>query len=135
MVGENLGITKTKKKASKEKGFDRKCTEKLYRALQAKRRVFRKVNLYKWIAQFKKLRDDDEVKKADIKEILNWYVQNIGKDGVLEAYSAASFREKFDAIAGAMYRDRKENKNVPDDFPMKTWMEGDIEITEVDYGQ
>lgn len=122
----------TKSKTSKSKGFDYKCTLKLYKALQAKRRVFRKVNLLKWIAQFKELRIADEVKKEDIKRILDWYVQNVGKEGVPEAFSAASFREKFDAIAAAMYRDRKDE---PDDFPMKTWMKGDIRITEIDYGQ
>lgn len=120
----------TKGKSSKSKSFDYKCTEKLYRALQAKRRIFRKVNLYKWQAQFKNLRIDDEVKKEDIKRILDWYIQNIGRDGVPEAFSAASFRDKFDVIAAAMYRD----EDRPDDFPMKTWMEGDVEITEVDYG-
>jgi len=123
-----------KRKSSKSKSFDYKCTEKLYKALQVKRRVFRKVNLYKWMAQFKELRTTDEVRKKDIKEILDWYVLNIGKDGVPEAFSAASFRDKFDVIAAAMYRNKRDNADEPDDFPMRTWMEGDIEITEVDYG-
>lgn len=133
--GDKNSTLRVSNGVNKHKRFYEKCCSKLMKALQAKKRIYRKPNKNKWIAQFEKLHIDDGVKKDVIKEILLWYVQNIGKDGVPEAFSAETFRNKFDAIVAAMYRDKKEKGyDIPDDYPMKTWMDGDIEVTEIDYG-
>lgn len=114
--------------------FDRVCAKKLRKALQAKKKIFRKINLNKWILQFKRLRVDDEVEKKDIKKVLLWYIRHIGEDYVPEAYSAKSFKDKFDQIVAAMKRSNKGNGEF-EDFEVKTWRKGDEIITEIDYGK
>lgn len=113
--------------------FDRVCAKKLYEALKAKKKIFRKVNLNKWIFQFKKLRVDEEEKKDRIKKVLLWYIRHIGEEWIPEAFSAMSFREKFENIEAAMERSNKGNGEFKD-FDVKTTKHKDGTFTsEIDY--
>ena len=107
--------------------FDINCTNRLIKILQAKRKIMRRVNEDSWICQFQKLRVDDEVEKRKIKSVLIWYGQHIGEEYMIEAFSAESFRKKFDQIANKMNQaqDPKRRKDYKpgdpeDDFKTET---------------
>ncbi len=120
---------------SKVSKFDKLSASKLHKALQVKKKIYRKVNKRQWILQFKKLRIDDGVKKKDIKEVLSWYIRHIGEEFVPQAYSAKSFREKFDQIFAAMEQGNK-GKGEPEDFPVRIIKKtDDEEVFEIDYGR
>jgi hypothetical protein len=75
-------------------------------ALHAGRKVSNKAPLHLWAAEFarlKKLRPPEEITR-----VLAWYCDHIGGDFVPQAYSAASFKIKYAAIAAAMTRDVPE---------------------------
>ena len=79
-------------------GFSMKAAKKLHQALLKHRKIMRKADLHQWAKEFKRLRTEDGVSKETIKATLIWYMKNIGGKYVPEAYSAKSFREKFDSI-------------------------------------
>ncbi|MBW8042450.1 MAG: hypothetical protein FVQ85_20980 [Planctomycetes bacterium] len=115
--------------------FDRICCAKLYRALRAKDKIFRKVNKKQWICQFEKLRTSDGVKKKDIKKVLLWYIDHVGEDYMPEAFSAKSFRSKFEQIAAAMKKAiNKPNNNEEEDFNVRALRDDGNEYEfEIDY--
>lgn len=87
-----------------------------------------------WGNEFRKLRTSfkDEADKR-IDEVLSWYVRNIGKPMVPEAYCANSFRRKFDRIEAAMKRDQRDNPppttdpialRISERLLMKAWPKG-----------
>jgi len=100
------------------------CVIQLCNALKSKRRIFREVDIGKWIISLRKLHIADGVPKAEIEEVLNWYCQHIGKDWIPEAFSAKSFRVKFEQISAAMNRQKKKPDYEPgdeeDDFDIKS---------------
>ena len=125
-------IPNKKQKTLKKESIDFFFAKKLYKALSKHRRVYRKLDINKWALSFRKLRVEDEVNKKDISVILSWYIQHIGQSGIPEAFSASSFREKFDQIANSMHR--VEGSDFVDDFPVKITIKGNERITEIDYG-
>ena len=90
--------------------FDEKCVIKLHTALHQKRKIYKAIQVVSWIDSFKKLRTLDKFKKRQIQKVLNWYVDNIGKEFVPEAYSAGSFRKKMFQICSAMEKDKNPRK-------------------------
>jgi len=108
--------------------FDIKCTNRLIKILQIKRKIMRRVNEDNWIRQFKKLRVSEGMDKRRIKQSLNWYIKQDFNDRYLpKAYSAESFRKKFLQIEDKMNQnqDPKRRKNYKpgdpeDDFPTET---------------
>lgn len=63
----------------------------------------KKANRKTWARSFATLRRS--VGAERIQKALTWYVHNIGKPYVPQAYAATSFKEKFAAIEAAMQRD------------------------------
>lgn len=57
-----------------------------------------------WADQFRILRSELQGDTAKIKKVMDWYTRNIGKMYVPVAYSAETFRTKFDQIEAAMMR-------------------------------
>lgn len=114
--------------ANKDKRFYEKCFIFFIDALQVKRKVFKKVNKNKWMAQFEKLHKDDGVKKKVIKDVLKWYVKNMHHKYTPKAYSARTFRDKFGRIAAAKEREEKERKG--NGGKIKTKKYRDIDGTE-----
>jgi len=50
--------------------FDKRCAIILVKAIQKMRRTSRRTKIYKWIPQFKKLRELDGIEKKRIKNTL-----------------------------------------------------------------
>lgn len=106
--GDGLGVVKTNKKNSPNK-FDNKQAKELLEGLQKKRLIQRKPSIAKWPDEFRKLRELDKISKKSIREVLGWYLKNMGDEYVPQAFSAKSFREKFDYIIAMM---RKSNRRL-----------------------
>ena len=86
------------------------CSVKLHRAAKNIKRITKRANIKSWVGQFKKLNTLDKVKKKLIKEILVWYIDHISQEYIPEAFSAKSFREKFEQIVAAKERKRPKRK-------------------------
>lgn len=81
---------------------DTKRAIQLKEALKTKDLIRAKVNVKQWANQFRLLRQD--VGKGVIQPILQWYCDHAGERGVPQAWSASSFRKKFDQIRNGMGR-------------------------------
>lgn len=72
----------------------------------------KRVQAPSWAKQFALLRKS--VDEERIRQVLNWYQDNIGGQYVPQAYSAKSFREKFLQIEKAMERDPEYEGEISD---------------------
>lgn len=72
---------------------------RLGNALRAKRKVKRRVDITKWAKDFESL--IKEYGHPQVDQVLSWYIENIGKEYVPEAYSAKTFKDKYLAILKA----------------------------------
>lgn len=63
-----------------------------------------------WAKEFRFLRI--AYPDCDLDSILNWYLANIGKEYIPQAFSAKSFRLKFNKIIAAKERADRDNPNV-----------------------
>lgn len=88
--------------------FDLDCARQLYKAVSVVRKSMRHNTSDKdWAKQFKLLRKDLHNDKELLKSILDWYCPLVGKDKMPEAFSATSFRNKWDQIISAKRRESK----------------------------
>jgi len=84
--------------------WDYKAAHHLAETLQANNLLVKRPNLNKWANQFRLLRTIGDVSPARIRLALMWYRVNIRGQYTPKAYSADSFREKYQAINDAMWR-------------------------------
>ncbi len=120
-------------------GFSLKCAKKLYHALATRRLIQRRnPNLKQWAEEFRKLRVKDQVSKAEIKRTLIWFMSNLTERYVPQAYSADSFRKKFDSIHARMTAEQstrtEREGRVIQGVKERRLKDGSIEVT-LDYGQ
>lgn len=108
-----------------------KWARDLANALRAKRKLQRPVDLNKWKGAFQSLAKLES--KETITQTLQWYVQNLDKEFVPQAYSARSFKEKFPAIIKAAQRDAvqpaqvevsKVAQEIAEHLALKLWPKG-----------
>lgn len=95
-----------------KKSFEERCTIKLKRTLQLKRKLCKKVNKKQWMSRFRNLYKKHDIKKSTIKNVLKWYCKNIGKEFVPLAFSAKTFCSKFPNIEEAMNRVIKKEEKI-----------------------
>jgi len=74
----------------------------------------RPVRLTMWAHHFTMLRKVDGTPGKRIDTVLNWYVQHIGKEYIPHAFSAESFRKKFDSIESIMRLRAKRDVPISD---------------------
>lgn len=117
---------------------DRQPTEllmavKLANAIKAKKLNRYQIRLELWAVEFKRLlakRDRSEVWK-----VLDWYIDNLGQEYVPDAFSAESFRKKYERIEVSMCSDpdavevSKEGESILNLLKQTWWPKGaDIEL-------
>ncbi len=97
--------------------FDYKATSELYKVVSSHIKVNCTANNKQWANQFSLMRVVDKIPKKDIRAAIQWYKGNIGKEYMIEAFSAASFRKKYNngQIPGAMQRKNGNGNNGSDD--------------------
>ena len=97
--------------------FDYKATAELHKIVSSYIKVNCKSNNKQWANQFSLMRVVDNIPKKDIRAAIQWYKGNIGKEYMIEAFSAASFRKKYSngQIPGAMQRKNGNGNNGSDD--------------------
>lgn len=71
-------------------------TKKLMNLILSRKLRSKPIKYREWLSEFVKL-EKKETPEAVMK-VMDWYVKNIGKEFVPEAYCASSFRKKFDQI-------------------------------------
>ena len=81
-----------------------KLSTRLATALQKKRKLTSK-KTSAWDQHFRKIVELDGVEYDHLKEVLIWYCHHFQDEYVPQAYSGKTFRDKFDRIEAAMYRD------------------------------
>lgn len=79
-----------------EPTFSEKCAARLSNLVKKNKLQVGRMSFKKWADEFTKLQKKHD--DATITKVMDWYVLNIGKEYVPEAYSAMSFRKKFDQI-------------------------------------
>lgn len=100
----------------------RQLARRLKEGLSGAQKLKAKVNLTAWEAEFQKLLDSVEFEEIDAAII--WLLENIEDKFTPQAYSAASFRAKFDRISSAAARNRKETiPELPKDVPLSKMAE------------
>ncbi len=100
-----------------KKSFELKCSIKLADALKTKRKIMSPVNIKNWTSSIKKLLSHGRASKKEFKQVLLWYIKNIGKKYLTKAYSAKTFCDMFAQIRDAMEQDIK--KAAKGDKPTK----------------
>jgi hypothetical protein len=75
--------------------FDLKASSEFYRVVSSHIKVNCRSGNKQWANQFRMMREVDGVSCKDIRAAIEWYGRNIGKEFVIEAFSAASFRKKY----------------------------------------
>jgi hypothetical protein len=95
---------------------------KLYQGLASKRKIMRKPNLIAWAKEFKAMKAT--IPTAEIIKVRDWYIANIGKGYMPQAYSAKSFRDKFPNIAYQMEQQTTEKKKR-ERLDDGTWTDGE----------
>ncbi len=98
---------KQKKKEAKKKNEKWKdCAEKLNDAVKEETGVDRSQNTGQWANSFRLLNERDKVDEDKIREVLDWYVGEVGNgDKYLpQAYSGNTFRTKFPKLIQAKRR-------------------------------
>lgn len=101
--GDNTLFSSNKKT---EKQPSQKQAVYLYNHLKLKRKVMRSPNMNKWTDAFYNLKVKDEVPSKTINKVLKWYCKYIGEKFIPQAYSAISFRDKFDNIRECMIKSK-----------------------------
>uniref|UniRef100_A0A6M3IQB9 Uncharacterized protein n=1 Tax=viral metagenome TaxID=1070528 RepID=A0A6M3IQB9_9ZZZZ len=106
---EKLSRSKTREKEELNFGQSEDTTyirnsKTLARGLKEKRKVNRPFKCSTWAEQFEMLERLDGVLSDRISNVLNWYIEHIGKPFVPEAFSARGFRNKFLQIEDAMMK-------------------------------
>jgi hypothetical protein len=100
-----------------ESPFDLECASMLAEVVKNHNKVMRPIYPKVWARDFAKLRNIDNVPKCRILRILNWYILHFGEKYISQAYSAKSFRSKFDAIERQQARHQEKNPtaNISDE--------------------
>lgn len=76
----------------------------LERAVRTKNKLYSKPDPEYWAKQFEALHNTDGATIPEIQTVLAWYISNLGKPFVPQAYSANGFRRKYRQIMAAMKR-------------------------------
>lgn len=97
----------------------RQLARRLKEGLSGAQKLKAKVNPAAWEAEFQKLLDVAEFEEIDAAII--WLLENIEDKFTPQAYSAATFRTKFDRISAAANRAKKETiPELPDNAPLSS---------------
>jgi hypothetical protein len=84
----------------------------LKEGLSASKKLTRKVVIKNWAAEFRKLLSENpELNPKEIGGLISWYTKNINAEFMPQAFSAATFVEKFPAILAA--KSRAEKNDAP----------------------
>jgi hypothetical protein len=97
----------------------RQLARRLKEGLSGAQKLKAKVNPAAWEAEFQKLLDVAEFE--EIEAAIIWLLENIEDKFTPQAYSAATFRAKFDRISAAANRAKKETiPELPDGFQLSS---------------
>ncbi len=107
------GAKAPSRKRKTPSSFDRKATKQFRCVVESHIKVNKKANMDQWAHQFRLLRERDGVTEDEIRKAINWYKVWIGLDYMPEAYSAETFREKYNnnQIPAAMKRTEEKSSN------------------------
>jgi hypothetical protein len=97
---QTLGTSRKKEPSS----FDYRAAEELARVISTYVKVNKKMKPKAWAEQFRLLREADGVPKDAIKSIIRWYAGHIGGKYDVQAFSAGSFRDKWEKLVAAKMR-------------------------------
>ncbi len=82
----------------------------LKEGLSAAKKLTRKVVIKNWAAEFRKLLSENpELNSKEIAALISWHTKNINAEFMPQAFSAATFVEKFPAILAAKARAEKND--------------------------
>lgn len=91
-----MGLLQSEEPKERQQSFASRCASKLANVIKKHKLRSERITFRKWVEEFERLEKKHD--KDTIQRVLDWYVANITKPYVPEAYSAQSFRKKFDAI-------------------------------------
>jgi len=92
---ESNGSHRRRKKKRQPSAWDERAAHKFAEVVKTYRKVQKNSDLRQWANVFRQMREVDGTSKKDIGETIVWYRKHIGEDYVPEAFSAATFRKKF----------------------------------------
>ena len=78
------------------------AAKKLYEGLAAKSKIIRPPNLIQWAGQIQQFFLEADVEKDEFDRVLSWYVEHVGGEYLVAAYSAKTFCDKFVRIRDKM---------------------------------
>jgi hypothetical protein len=92
--------------------FDTNCARVLAEAITGNNKQMARFSIKSWSKQFTILRQT--ATEEDILQVLQWFKSNIKDQWTPKAYSAKSFRQKFDRIEEAMNRNKSQDTPISD---------------------
>jgi hypothetical protein len=95
-----------KKNSSTE--WDFKAADELNKVISSAVKVNKRMNRTGWANVFRIMRTRDKIPKRDIGEMIKWYAGHIGGQYDVQAYSAQSFRDKWEKLVAAKMRNENE---------------------------
>lgn len=113
--GNYIGIAKMEyKKLTTEKKEDYSHVADVVSTFKLKvddlRKRTTKINLENWLKSFSFCKKENE----NFNEVFIWYINNMGRQFIPEAYCADTFRKKFNQIEMAMLRNKKGGDSLRD---------------------
>lgn len=84
--------------------FDYKAADQLYKVVSSAVKVNKRMDRKKWANVIRIMRTRDKLSKQDIGEMIKWYANHIGGEYDVEAFSAQSFRDKWEKLVAARAR-------------------------------
>lgn len=111
-----ISFTKQKRPSHGPKRWDISKAKLLAKAVQARHNLTKGFTIGKWAKSFYLMRTSNGFCRARISKVLLWYISNMKKKYIPEAFSAASFRRKFIRIESAMEKQQESHAQIPNLF-------------------
>lgn len=84
--------------------WDYKAADELSKVISSAVKVNKRMDRKSWANVFRVMRTRDKIPKAEIREMIRWYASHIGGTYDVQAYSAGSFRDKWEKLVAARHR-------------------------------
>jgi DNA-binding MarR family transcriptional regulator len=112
LIGAESEIRTPKNKKLEPTKFDHKAAIELRKVISSVVAVNGRFDKKKWANVFRLMRTRDKIPKGDIRDMIRWYADHIGGQYDVQAFSANSFRDKWEKLVAAKMRDKGNSAGI-----------------------
>jgi hypothetical protein len=114
-------VSNSSKKKTEPTDWDYRAVDELNKVISSVVKVNKRMDRKKWAGVFRTMRTTDGIPKREIGETIKWYSTHIGGEYDVQAFSAQSFRDKWEKLVAARWKDKiKGGSRIVSDMGRKT---------------